>query len=107
RDARFLISDWRLPIADRQLPGFGLLNRQWAIAHRQFQPALARDNRALQRRRSPMAFPPAPAILAARDLRAADLEKNPRDALLRTYAWMHLARIGDNRILELFRQGLI
>jgi 2-oxoisovalerate dehydrogenase E1 component len=54
-----------------------------------------------------MAFPKAPAILASRDLRGADLEKNPNDALLRIYAWMHLARTADNRILDLFRQGII
>jgi 2-oxoisovalerate dehydrogenase E1 component len=54
-----------------------------------------------------MAFPNPPALLAARDLRAAELETNRDDALLRLYAWMHLARTTDNRILELFRQGLI
>jgi 2-oxoisovalerate dehydrogenase E1 component len=54
-----------------------------------------------------MAFPKAPAILASRDLRAADLERNPAEALLRIYAWMRLTRTADNRILELFRQGLI
>ncbi|HXQ80682.1 MAG TPA: thiamine pyrophosphate-dependent enzyme [Opitutaceae bacterium] len=54
-----------------------------------------------------MAFPKAPAILASRDLRAADLERNPTDSLLQIYAWMQLARVADNRILELFRQGLI
>jgi 2-oxoisovalerate dehydrogenase E1 component len=54
-----------------------------------------------------MAFPTPPAILATRNLRAADLEKNPAETLLSTYAWMHLARITDNRILELFRQGLL
>ncbi len=54
-----------------------------------------------------MAFPNAPAVLASRDLRAVDLEKNPTDSLLRIYAWMQLARVADNRILELFRQGLI
>jgi 2-oxoisovalerate dehydrogenase E1 component len=54
-----------------------------------------------------MAFPPLPAILAARDLRGADLEQNPTDALLHLHAWMHLSRTADNRILELFRQGLI
>ena len=27
--------------------------------------------------------------------------------MLRIYAWMHVARTGDNRILDLFRQGLI
>ena len=53
-----------------------------------------------------MAFPTPPAILV-HQLRAEELEKSPHDALLRLYAWMHLARIGDNRILELFRQGLI
>ena len=54
-----------------------------------------------------MAFPPPPAILAVRDLRAAELEKTPDEALLRIYTWMQLARTGDNRILELFRQGLL
>ncbi len=54
-----------------------------------------------------MAFPTLPAILAARDLRATELEQAPADALLRLYAWMQLARLTDNRILELFRQGLI
>ncbi|MEO7598343.1 MAG: thiamine pyrophosphate-dependent enzyme, partial [Opitutus sp.] len=54
-----------------------------------------------------MAFPPPPAILASRDLCASELEKSPQDALLRIYTWMQLARIGDNRILDLFRQGLL
>lgn len=54
-----------------------------------------------------MAFPTAPAILAARDLRVAELEKSPTEALRRIYAWMQLARQSDNRILDLFRQGLI
>lgn len=54
-----------------------------------------------------MAFPTPPAILASRNLRAEELEHTPADTLLRIYAWMHLARTGDNRILELFRQGLI
>ena len=54
-----------------------------------------------------MAFPNAPAILASRDLSPAELEKNPTDSLLRIYAWMQLARAADNRILDLFRQGLI
>lgn len=54
-----------------------------------------------------MAFPIPPALLASRDLRAAEFEKDPSAALLRIYAWMHLMRISDNRILELFRQGLI
>ena len=52
-----------------------------------------------------MAFPKSPAVLASHTLRAADLEKP--DARLRLYAWMHLARTTDNRILDLFRQGLI
>lgn len=54
-----------------------------------------------------MAFPNPPAILAARNLRAAELDQSPADALLRIYAWMHLTRIADNRILDLFRQGLL
>ena len=53
-----------------------------------------------------MAFPPPPALLT-RTLGVAELETNPSAALLRLYAWMQLARSGDNRILELFRQGLI
>jgi 2-oxoisovalerate dehydrogenase E1 component len=53
-----------------------------------------------------MAFPTPPAILSERDLRAAELDQNPA-ALLRIYAWMHYARTGDNRILDLFRQGLL
>jgi 2-oxoisovalerate dehydrogenase E1 component len=54
-----------------------------------------------------MAFPIPPAIFAARNLQAAEFEQSPADALLRVYAWMHLARVSDNRILELFRQGLM
>jgi 2-oxoisovalerate dehydrogenase E1 component len=54
-----------------------------------------------------MAFPIPPAILTTRDLRAADLEKPSDETLLRLYAWMQLSRTGDNRILDLFRQGLI
>ncbi|MBM3851625.1 MAG: transketolase [Verrucomicrobia bacterium] len=54
-----------------------------------------------------MAFPQPPPILACRDLRPAELEQDPDGALLRIYAWMLLARNTDNRILELFRQGLI
>jgi 2-oxoisovalerate dehydrogenase E1 component len=54
-----------------------------------------------------MPFPNPPAILAARDLRAADLAQSPAESLLRIYAWMYLARAADNRILDLFRQGLI
>lgn len=54
-----------------------------------------------------MLFPKPPAILASRDLRAKDLETDPQANLLRVYAWMLLSRTADNRILELFRQGLI
>lgn len=54
-----------------------------------------------------MAFPNPPAFLAARNLRATELETDRTAALLRIYGWMHLARTADNRILELFRQGLI
>jgi len=53
-------------------------------------------------------MPPAPPdILAARDLRAAELETDPDAALLRIYSWMQYARMIDNRILDLFRQGLV
>jgi 2-oxoisovalerate dehydrogenase E1 component len=54
-----------------------------------------------------MAFPKPPAILGQHDLNAAELIQHPDTALLRIYAWMQLARLTDNRILELFRQGLI
>ena len=54
-----------------------------------------------------MAFPHPPAVLASHDLRPAELESSPTEALLRIYAWMYLARAADNRILELYRQGLI
>jgi 2-oxoisovalerate dehydrogenase E1 component len=54
-----------------------------------------------------MAFPTPPACLAQRDLRSDELTANTDAALLRIYAWMQLARTGDNRILDLFRQGLI
>ena len=64
-----------------------------------------------------MAFPPLPALLAARDLRATDLTRDSaglsslasakEEPLLRIYAWMQFARTADNRILDLFRQGLI
>ena len=53
-----------------------------------------------------MAFPSPPALLT-RTLHAAELETNSSAALLHVYSWMQLARTGDNRILELFRQGLI
>ena len=54
-----------------------------------------------------MVYPEPPAILKGRNLRPADLDSNLPDALLRTYAWMFAARTADNRILDLFRQGLI
>lgn len=54
-----------------------------------------------------MSFPTPPALLASRDLPPAELARDPAAALLRIYAWMHVARTGDNRILDLFRQGLI
>ncbi len=54
-----------------------------------------------------MAFPTLPACLDRRDLRPEELAQNPDAALLRIYAWMQLARTADNRILDLFRQGLI
>jgi 2-oxoisovalerate dehydrogenase E1 component len=54
-----------------------------------------------------MAFPSPPGILEARNLRAAELEQDPTEALVRIYAWMHYARVVDNRNLDLFRQGLM
>lgn len=54
-----------------------------------------------------MAFPNPPSILADRALRPEDLETSRAETLLRIYAWMHLGRSADNRILDLFRQGLI
>ena len=54
-----------------------------------------------------MAYPELPGVLASRDLRPEALEGDPTEALFLAYAWMHLARATDNRILELFRQGLI
>jgi 2-oxoisovalerate dehydrogenase E1 component len=54
-----------------------------------------------------MVYPKPPAVLTGRDLRPADLAADLPGALLRTYAWMQAARTADNRILELFRQGLI
>lgn len=53
-----------------------------------------------------MVYPPPPSFLAEKDLTTADLA-DLSQALLRSYTWMHLARITDNRILELFRQGRI
>jgi 2-oxoisovalerate dehydrogenase E1 component len=52
-----------------------------------------------------MQFPPTPTLFQRRDLRPPEL--GSADSLLLTYAWMQLARTCDNRILELFRQGLI
>src|ERR1700694_3485691 len=52
-----------------------------------------------------MSFPPTPGLFERRDLRPAELSQP--ESLLRTYAWMQLARTADNRILDLFRQGLI
>ncbi len=54
-----------------------------------------------------MDFPAVPTLLTKRDLRIKDLELLDSDQRLQIFAWMHLARAGDNRILELFRQGLI
>lgn len=54
-----------------------------------------------------MAFPTPPPILAERTLCASELSEHRDEVLLRIYAWMHLARTADNRILDLFRQGLI
>lgn len=54
-----------------------------------------------------MTFPTPPAILSFRDLAVAELENASVAVLQRLYAWMHLARTADNRILDLFRQGLI
>ena len=45
--------------------------------------------------------------LFAHYLRADELAAASPETLLRIYAWMHLARTADNRILDLFRQGLI
>ncbi len=52
-----------------------------------------------------MQFPSTPTLFQRRDLRPPDL--GSAESLLLTYAWMQLARASDNRILELFRQGLI
>ncbi len=54
-----------------------------------------------------MTFPTPPSILDQRDVRLTDLAQDRTGGLLRVYAWMQLARTGDNRILDLFRQGLI
>jgi 2-oxoisovalerate dehydrogenase E1 component len=54
-----------------------------------------------------MVYPEPPAILTERDLRPADLDHDFPGALLRTYAWMTASRTADNRLLDLFRQGLV
>jgi 2-oxoisovalerate dehydrogenase E1 component len=53
-----------------------------------------------------MKFPPIPEILNRRDLDPNDLG-DIDSALLLCYAWMNLARTMDERIFQLFRQGLI
>jgi 2-oxoisovalerate dehydrogenase E1 component len=52
-----------------------------------------------------MNFPSTPGRFSRRDIRSSELGQP--ESLLRTYAWMQLARTADNRILDLFRQGLI
>ena len=52
-----------------------------------------------------MSFPIPPRLFERRDLRLSELGQT--ESLLLTYGWMQLARTGDNRILDLFRQGLI
>ena len=54
-----------------------------------------------------MAFPSSPAILEQRNLSLTELQAGDPGARLRLYAWMRLSRAADDRILELFRQGLI
>jgi len=54
-----------------------------------------------------MAFPNPPAFLTERTLHSEDLSSNRDEALLHIYAWMQLSRATDNRLLELYRQGLI
>lgn len=54
-----------------------------------------------------MTFPNPPAVLAQRNVGPGDLAARREESLLLAYAWMQLARLGDNRILELFRQGRI
>lgn len=54
-----------------------------------------------------MAFPSPPDVLQQRQLSLAELNDNATATQLRLFAWMHYARRTDNRILELFRQGLI
>lgn len=54
-----------------------------------------------------MALPSPPDVLQQRELTLADINSDAPAAKLRLFAWMHYARRTDNRILELFRQGLI
>ena len=54
-----------------------------------------------------MEFPKTPALLDSHDLRAHELDAGSPETARKIYAWMQLARTGDNRILDLFRQGLI
>mgnify|MGYP003344442675 FL=1 len=54
-----------------------------------------------------MALPQLPSFLAERSLGTDEIGRDPAAALLRIYGWMQLSRSADNRILELFRQGLI
>ena len=54
-----------------------------------------------------MAHPTLPSFLATRSLGTDEIGAKPTEALLRIYGWMQLSRTADNRILELFRQGLI
>ncbi len=53
-----------------------------------------------------MPFPELPEHLRRRDLRAGDLTATTA-TLLTCYGWMHLSRHADNRLLELFRQGIV
>ena len=54
-----------------------------------------------------MSFPQTPDILNKRSLPASVLNHDLPSALEQIYAWMLCSRTVDNRILELFRQGLI
>jgi len=54
-----------------------------------------------------MAFPTPPPFLSERTLQPAEWAEQKEAALLRIYSWMQLARTTDNRILDLYRQGLI
>lgn len=54
-----------------------------------------------------MALPTPPDVLRQRQLSLAELSSDAAATKLRLFAWMYYARRTDNRILELFRQGLI